>query len=86
MGPAGIYGSKPIQSRVSVLEGDFASIGLPLCLCVQLQVSWRYLKLDEALWTARSTPDGFSVSLFWPAPENVMDPRERRGGELRLVK
>ena len=43
-----------------------SSIGLPLSLCVQLQVSC--LKLDEALWTARSTPDGFSVSLFWPAP------------------
>ena len=64
MGPAGIYDSKPIQSRVSVLEGDFAvisSIGLPVCLCVQLQVSCRCLKLDEALWTARSTPDGFSA-------------------------
>ncbi len=58
---------KPI--RVSVLEGDFAvmsSVGLPLSLCVQLQVSC--LKLKEALWTARSTPGGFSVSLFWPAP------------------
>ena len=58
---------KPI--RVSVLEGDLAvlsSVGLPLSLCVQLQVSC--LKLNEAQWTARSTPGGFSVSLFWPAP------------------
>ena len=55
--------------RVSVLEGDLAvlsSVGLPLSLCVQLQVSC--LKLNEAQWTARSTPGGFSVSLFWPAP------------------
>ena len=39
------------------------------------------LKLNEALWTARSTPDGFFVSLFWPAPvpeKCDMDPREKK--------
>ena len=65
--------------RVAVLEGDFAvlsSVGLPLSLCVQLQVSC--LKLSEALWTARKTPGGFSVNLFWPAPAP-----ERNGGSKR---
>ena len=78
---------KPI--RVSVLEGDFAvmsSIGLPLSLCVQLQVSC--LKLNEALWTARSTPDGFSVSLFWPAPapEKVDGSRRKKRRKRRRAK
>ena len=59
--------------RVAVLEGDFASLcalGLSLSLGVQLQQS--YLKLSEAYWTARSTSGGFSVSFFWPTPENVI--------------
>ena len=78
---------KPI--RVSVLEGDFAvmsSIGLPLSLCVQLQVSC--LKLNEALWTARSTPDGFSVSLFWPAPapEKVDGSKRNKKRKRRRAK
>ena len=58
--------------RVAVLDGDFASLcalGFPLSLGIQLQQS--YLKLSEAHWTARSTSGGFSVSFFWPAPENT---------------
>ena len=74
---------------MSVLEGDFAvmsSIGLPLSLCVQLQVSC--LKLDEALWTARSTPDGFSVSLFWPAiaPEKCDGSKRKKRRKRRRAK
>ena len=55
--------------KVSVLEGDLAmlsTLGFPLPLCIQLQLSC--LRIDEAMWTARSTPGGFSVNLFWPAP------------------
>ena len=53
--------------RVVVLEGDFAGLsaaGFPLSLCVRLQQS--ALKLPDAMWTAKSTAGGFSVSLFWP--------------------
>jgi len=53
--------------KVAVLEGDFAAIcdlGLPFSLCLQLQSS--DLKLREAMWFAKSSRTGFSVSLFWP--------------------
>ena len=54
--------------KVAVLEGDFAGLsaaGFPLSLCVQLQRS--ALKLTDALWTAKSSAGGFSVSFFWPS-------------------
>ena len=43
--------------------------GFAPSLGIQLQQSC--LKLSEAHWTAKSTSGGFSVSFFWPAPENV---------------
>jgi hypothetical protein len=52
---------------VAVLEGYFASLttlGLPMPLSLQLQQS--DLRLEGAMWTAKSTRTGFSVSLFWP--------------------
>ena len=60
--------------KVSVLEGDFASlstVGFPLSLCIQLQSS--QLKLKEAMWTAKYSSGGSSVNFFWPtpAPEKV---------------
>ena len=64
--------------KVSVLEGDFAqlsTLGLPLPLCIQLQISC--LKLDEAMWTAKSSSGGFSVNLFWP-PEEIVQSKKRR--------
>ena len=54
--------------KVVVLENDFAvlcRLGLPVSLSLQLQQSG--LKLADALWTARSSGSGFSVSLFWPS-------------------
>ena len=51
--------------KVAVLEGDFAllcALGFPLSLSLQLQQSC--LRLNEALWTAKSSSGGFSVSLF----------------------
>ena len=69
--------------KVSVLEGDFASlstVGFPLSLCIQLQLS--QLKLKEAMWTAKYTSGGFSVNFFWPtsAPEkvNVQSKKKRK--------
>ena len=55
---------------MTVLEGVSASLsalGLPLPVCLQLQLSG--LKLSEAMWTAKSSSAGFSVSLFWPSLE-----------------
>ena len=53
--------------KVALLEGDFAAIcdlGLPISLSLQLQSLG--LKLSEAMWTAKSSSSGFSVSQFWP--------------------
>ena len=70
--------------RVAVLDGDLASLcalGFPLSLGIQLQQSC--LKLSEAHWTARSTSGGFSVSFFWPAPENVENKSEVQSKKKR---
>ena len=51
-----------------MLEGDFATLsvaGFPLSLSMQLQTSG--LKLSDAMWTAKSSNGGFSVSFFWPS-------------------
>ena len=54
-----------------------SALGFPLPLCIQLQLSC--LKIDEAMWTAKSTPGGFSVNLFWPAPERSdVRPKKRK--------
>ena len=77
--------------KVSVLEGDLAqlsALGFPLPLCIQLQLSC--LKIDEAMWTAKSTPGGFSVNLFWPAPAPEKDarvqPKKTRKRKRRRAK
>jgi len=52
--------------KVAVLEGDYADLcglGLPLSLSLQLQL--QDLKLS-ALWSAKASASGFSVSLYWP--------------------
>ena len=54
--------------KVAVLEGDFASLlnlGFPFSLSFQLQEG--SLRLNQALWIAKSTKGEFSVSFFWPA-------------------
>ena len=53
--------------KVAVVEGDYAdlrSLGLPLALSLQLQL--QDLKLSGALWSAKASASGFSVSLYWP--------------------
>ena len=50
--------------KVLVLEKEFAALcrlGLPVSLSLQLQQSG--LKLADALWTAKSSGSGFSVSI-----------------------
>ena len=64
---------------VAVLEDDFASLvglGFPLSLSIQLQESC--MTLNKALWTAKFTNSGFSVGLFWPAPELMKDKHQSR--------
>ena len=61
---------KPI--KVLLLEGDFAplsALGFPLSLSLQLQHSC--MSLADAMWTAKSTKDGFSVSFFWPVSDSA---------------
>ena len=88
VGRANVVKTTPYQkwmtrpSKWSILEGDLAILstsGFPLPLCLQLQLSC--LRIDEAMWTARSTPGGFSVNLFWPAPapeKNDVQPKKRK--------
>ena len=55
--------------KVAVIEGDYAdlcSLGLPLALSPQLQL--QDLKLSGALWSAKTSPSSFSVTLYWPIP------------------
>ena len=74
---------------MAVLEGDYAdlcSLGLPLALSLQLQLL--DLKLSGALWSAKASTSGFSVSLYWPTTtrpavspggsENVEKPSNRQ--------
>ena len=64
-----------------------STLGFPLPLCIQLQLSC--LRIDEAMWTARSTPGGFSVNLFWPAPapeKNDVQLKKRRKRRRRRTK
>ena len=72
--------------KVVVLEADFGALsrlGLPISLSLQLQQSG--LKLEDALWTARSSGSGFSVSLFWPS-EAKSNKRVKRKRNLMKAK
>ena len=73
--------------KVAVLEGDFASLcalGFPLPLSLQLQQSC--LRLNEAMWTAKSTSGGFSVSFFWPAPDLKSQAQPKKKRKRRRAK
>ena len=70
--------------KVAVIEGDYADLcglGLPLALSLQLQL--QDLKLSGALWSAKASASGFSVSLYWPTTTaaqkaKVKKPRKKR--------
>ena len=56
--------------RVAVVEGDYAELcglGLPRSLSLQLQCL--NLKLSGALWSAKASASGISVSLYWPTAD-----------------
>ena len=55
------------RMKVVVVEGEYADLcglGLPLPLSLQLQSL--NLQLSGALWSAKASASGFSVSLYWP--------------------
>ena len=75
---------KPI--KVIILEGDFASLtAYGFCMAISLQLQQSCLSLSDAMWTAKSTNGGFSVSLFWPtpAPELKSDAQVKRKRKRR---
>ena len=73
-----VYISTRNQSRLAVLEGDYAELcglGLPLSLSVQLQCL--NLSLSGALWSAKASASGFSVSLYWPTADTTRKVAEK---------
>ena len=59
----------------------------PLAVAVQLQQS--ALRLQDALWTAKASGSGFSVSLFWPSPMSsgsVSNPPKKRRRRRKHVQ
>ena len=73
--------------KVVVLENEFAAVcrlGLPVSLNLQLQQSG--LKLADALWTARSSGSGSSVSLFWPSDIRTSKQGRRKGKAVKTVR
>ena len=60
--------SRPIH--VSVIEGEFASLkelGFTIPVCMQLQQGG--FTISKGMWTAKQSSSGFSISFFWPEPQ-----------------
>lgn len=58
---------------VSSLDGVSSALsksGMPLSVCVHLQE--KGLHFDKAMWTARQSSSGFSVSFFWSTPPDEL--------------
>ena len=73
---------------VSVLESTYTKLrkfGVPLPVCICMQD--KGLQLESAQWTARQSCGGFSVTFFWPAPNQVtkatVKPSAKRKGRKR---
>ena len=56
--------------------GDLARLGLPIPIVVSLEL--QTLTLESAIWNARCSHAGFSVTLFWPTWENVSRDNKRK--------
>ena len=56
--------------------GDLAILGLPIPIVVSLES--QTLTLESAIWNARCSHAGFSVTLFWPTLENVRRNNKRK--------
>ena len=56
--------------KVAVLKGDFASLVPWGSSATKSPAPAKLFEAyNEAMWTAKSTSGGFSVSFFWPAPD-----------------
>ena len=67
------------------IYGNLAQLGLPLPLVAIL--SMKNLTLESAMWSARCSASGFSVTLFWPFEgvntKNIKNPMKRRRARKR---
>ena len=54
--------------------------------CLSLQHQQSGLKLADALWTAKSSGSGFSVSLFWPSDTKTSKRGRRKGKAVKPVR
>ena len=72
--------TKTRTSAALAFEGfysDLARLGLPIPLVVSVET--KDLALESAMWNARCSAGGFSVTLFWPESGNVKTKRKRTG-------
>ena len=70
--------------RVAVLEGyltSLSTLGFRMSLSLQLQQS--NLRLETAMWTAKSSETGFSVSFFWPVANHSVSSLKRTNKKRR---
>jgi len=85
--------NKPIIKRaesgrilVSVLESSYTELkfGVPLPVCICMQD--KGLQLECAQWTARQSSGGFSVTFFWPAPNQEIKPTAKSSAKKKRRK
>ena len=70
--------AKTCTSAALVFEGfygDLARLGLPVPLVVSLEM--KDFTLESAMWNARCSASGFSMTLFWPVSESMKTKRKR---------
>ena len=63
---------------------DLCSLGLPLAPSLQLQL--QDLKLSGALWSAKASASGFSVSFYWPTTRGTTDSHKAKVKPRRKQK
>jgi len=72
---------------VSVLESSYTELkkfGVPLPVCICMQD--KGLQLECAQWTARQSSGGFSVTFFWPAPNQEIKPTAKPSAKKKRRK
>jgi len=72
---------------VSVLESSYTelkkfAVPLPVCICMQD----KGLQLECAQWTARQSSGGFSITFFWPAPNQEIKPTAKPSAKKKRRK
>ena len=73
--------------RVAVVEGDyFISCGLGLPLSLSLQLQTQKLQLSWALWTAKASASGFSISLYWPSTGIAPEKENAKKTRMKQLK